>query len=209
MNNKLIKLLAFSCMGLCLIIAGEYLYASYAQQRLLTSISAQTPQDYKIDALPEIKLGKQPEESYADLVTRPLFLKGRRPVDEPGPESKQAADLAAAAKSLSFDWQLNGVYGTKKNLSALFSRVKTKVAKDNHRKITLGNDLDGWKLTQITKDKIILKQGMNEKELLLRKPKAKGITLQENSPAALPPAIPVAPAPEPPANTNEETSEEN
>ena len=170
MNIKLIKLLVSVCIGLCLIIAGEWLYASYMQHRLLTSISSEKPQDYKTDELPEIELTKQPEESYVDLVARPLFIKGRRPVDEPSPEAAQAA-----AKSESFDWQLNGVYSTKKTVSALFSRSKSKVAKDNHRKITVGDDLDGWKLTEINKDRVMLKQGSNEKELLLRKPKLKAL----------------------------------
>ncbi len=168
MNIKLIKLLVSVCIGLCLIIAGEWLYASYMQHRLLTSISSEKPQDYKTDELPEIELTKQPEESYVDLVARPLFIKGRKPVDEPSPEAAQAA-----AKSESFDWQLTGVYSTKKTVSALFSRSKSKVAKDNHRKITVGDDLDGWKLTEINKDRAVLKQGSNEKELLLRKPKLK------------------------------------
>ncbi|MFZ2312921.1 MAG: hypothetical protein WAV82_09920, partial [Methylobacter sp.] len=168
MNTKLLKVLASVCIGLSLIIAVEWLYASYSKHRLLKSISSEKLQDYKTDELPKIDLTKQPEESYVDLVARPLFIEGRKPVDEPSPEAAQAA-----AKSESFDWQLNGVYSTKKNTSALFSRSKSKVAKDNHRKITVGDDLDGWKLIEINKDRVLLKQGGNEKELLLRKPKLK------------------------------------
>jgi len=55
----------------------------------------------------------------------------------------------------------------------LFSRSTSKVPKDNYRKITAGGDLDGWKLTEVHKDKAILKQGNQQKELLLRKPKLK------------------------------------
>ncbi|HEY8094974.1 MAG TPA: hypothetical protein VIE65_02630, partial [Methylobacter sp.] len=141
MNTKLVKLLASVCISLCLIIAVEWWYASYMQQRLLTSISSEKPQDYKVDELPEMELTKKPEESYVDLVARPLFIKGRRPVDEPRTETEQAT-----AKSEGFDWQLTGVYSTKQTVSALFSRSKSKVAKDNHRKIIVGDDLDGWKL---------------------------------------------------------------
>ena len=135
---------------------------------MLTSITSEKPQDYKADQLPEIELTSQPEENYVDLVARPLFIKGRRPVDEPVRETGQAA-----AKPETFDWQLTGVYSTKKTVSALFSRAKSKVAKDNHRKITVGEDLDGWKLIEINKDRAVLKQGSKEKELLLRKPKSK------------------------------------
>lgn len=199
MNSKLITLLVFACISLSLIIAGEWLYASYTQHRLLTSVSSEKLQDYKADELPEIELTKQPEESYVDLVARPLFVKGRRAVEEPSPEAEQAA-----AKSESFDWQLTGVYGTKKTVSALFSRAKSKLAKDNFRKITLGDDLDGWKLTEMNKDKVMLKQGANVKELLLRKPKLKVLSPRANGAA---PAVPAAVS-EPAADTNEDTNQD-
>ncbi len=206
MNTKLVKLLASVCIGLCLIIAVEWLYASYMRHRLLTSISSEKQRDYKADELPDIDLTKNPEESYADLVARPLFIKGRRPVDEPRTEAEQAA-----TKTEGFDWQLTGVYSTQKTVSALFSRSKAKVAKDSHRKLTVGDDLDGWKLIEINKDRAVLRQGGNEKELLLRKPKPKVLPPTGNG------APPPAPTPsprsisEPPGDaspgTNEDTTE--
>lgn len=205
MNIKLVKLLVSVCISLCLVIAVEWLYASYMRHRLLTSISSEKLQAYKADELPEIELTKKPEESYADLVARPLFIKGRRPVDEPRPAAEQAA-----AKSESFDWQLTGVYSTKQTVSALFSRSKSKVAKDMHRKITVGDDLDGWKLTEINKDRAVLKQGGNEKELLLRKPKLKALPPEKSgAPEAPAPVSAPRTIPEPPADATEDTTESN
>ena len=205
MNNKLIKLLVSACISLSVIIAGEWLYASYMQYRLLNSISSAKLEDYKADELPDIDLTKQPEESYADLVARPLFINGRKPVAEPTPETAQVAVVP-----VNFDWQLIGIYSTEKNLSALFSRSKSKLAKDNYRKITLDNDLDGWKLTKIDKDRVLLKQGDNEKELLLRKSKLKGaLPPRTNNTAQVAPAAPVpvpAAIPEPAAETIEDTT---
>jgi len=210
MNIKLIKLLVSVGISLCLVIVGEWLYARYMQHRLLASIAEEKPQEYKADQLPEIELTSQPEDSYADLVDRPLFIKGRKPVDEPVRETGQAA-----AKPETFDWQLTGVYSTKQTVSALFSRAKSKVAKDNHRKITVGEDLDGWKLTEITKDRAVLKQGSKEKELLLRKPKSKIPLPGANGSAPAKPAPAPAPAatpetePPPPQENNGDTSEGN
>ncbi|MFU8787972.1 MAG: hypothetical protein ACNA7G_03025 [Methylobacter sp.] len=173
MNIKLIKLLVFVCIALSLIVAGEWLYASHARHRLLASINEAKPESYQADQLPGIDLNKQPEESYADLVARPLFLKGRRPVNEPTPEAAQAA----AGKPDSFDWQLDGVYSSKKTVSALFSRAKAKapLAKDNYRRMRVGDELDGWKLSEINNDGVLFKQGGDEKQLLLRKPKSKAV----------------------------------
>ena len=211
MNSKLLSVLASVCIVLILIIIGEWFYAIRAQKLTLNST---TTAETKVlnDEMPAIELTRQSEESYADLVARPLFIKGRRPVDEPSQEEAQA--LGAVD---SFDWQLNGVYTTKKGLSALFSRSKTKAPKDNYRKITIGADLDGWKLTEIHYDKVILKQGSQQKELLLRKPKSKELSKKTTMPNQLnaptmpnAPSIPNAPdTPQPPAGDFENSENEN
>ena len=116
MNSKLVSMLASVCIVCALIIIGEWFYAVRAQKQTLTSTtSAETKISH--DEMPGIELTRQSEESYEDLVARPLFIKGRKPVDEPSPEEAQAVGAANT-----FDWQLNGVYSTKKGLSALFSR---------------------------------------------------------------------------------------
>jgi hypothetical protein len=177
MNIKLIKLLAAACAVLMLIIVCEWLFANYVQKHTLKLITSVEAPKYQIDEMPRIELSKQPEENYADLAARPLFIKGRRPVDEPLPEGEQAI-----AASEAFDWLLNGVYSTKKGLSALFSRSKTPVPRDNHRKITEGNAIDGWTLTEIKKDRVIMTQGNDQKELLLRKSKLKNLRPNKNIP---------------------------
>jgi len=166
-NRKLITLLISVCVVLLLIIFAEWLYARKAQQELIASTSAAVKKNPP-DAMPTVELTKQPEESFDQMVARPLFLKGRRPVDEP-----KAEDAQTPAVVLVFDWELNGIYTRNNSLSAFFSRAKTKVPHDNYRKLMVGGDLDGWKLTEISKDKVILMQGGNQKELMLRKPKPK------------------------------------
>jgi len=187
MNSKLVSMLASLCIVLILIIIGEWFYAGRLQKHAMTlTTSAETKISH--DEMPSIELTRQSEESYENLVTRPLFIKGRRPVDEPSAEEAQAANVASI-----FDWQLNGVYSTKKGLSALLSRSTSKVRKDNYRKITAGANLDGWKLTEIQKDRVILKQGNQQKELLLRKPKLKELPLPKKPNV---PNIPNSPQPE-------------
>ncbi|MDD5114785.1 MAG: hypothetical protein PHC94_12275 [Methylobacter sp.] len=204
MNIKLITLLISVCAGLLLVIAGEWLYAKSAQQQLLTSLTTAKVSDSSPDELPKITLTEQPESSYEDLVARPLFVKGRKPVDEPSPEQ---ANAAAAVEN--FDWQLNGIYTSNKGQSVLISRAKTSQAKIKHRRITVGEELDGWKLTEIGNDKVILIQGGEQKELLLRKPKPKTAPIRQPAnavnPAAVPPAEP--PVEQPPEQTEVDTTE--
>lgn len=181
MNVKLIKLLASVCIVLLLIIIAEWLYAKHARKQLQQSITAVETQPYRVDELPGLELTKQPEDKYADLVARPLFVKGRRPVE--------TVDIAeeAASGSDTFDWLLTGVYTKGKQLSALFSRAKTSASEKNYLKITEGDDINGWTLSEIHKDKVILKQGGHQKELMLRKPKLKELPKQKSVPHAITP----------------------
>ena len=185
MNTKLLSALASFCIGCALIIMGEWLYNVWAEHSTLSSLKP-VATIIAHDDMPHIDLTKQTEDSYVDMVSRPLFMSGRKPVDEPSPENVQNT-----LTPIIFDWDLNGVYTTTKGLSALFSRSKTKIAKDNYRKIRLGADLDGWKLTEIHEDKVLLNQGTQQKELPLRKIKLKDPAKKANDPN-----IPVDPQPQ-------------
>jgi len=180
MNTKLIKLLTIVCAVLGVIIVGEWLYASYAERQMLLSIKSGAATHYQADKLPELRLARQAEESYADLATRPLFIEGRRPVDEP-----EVAENGGLVESDSFDWQLNGIYSDKKRISALFSRTKKTGTKNESSKITTGDEIEGWTLTEIGKDSIILEKDNNRKELMLRKPKLKALP-EQRKPANVP-----------------------
>jgi hypothetical protein len=125
-----------------------------------------------LDEMPQIDLHKKPQDSYGDFVARPLFIKGRRPVVESVQEGTTAV-VQNVDTSIVFDWELIGIYTTQRGLSALFSREIAKAAKDKYRRIALGADLDGWKLSEINQEKAIVKQGDQKKELLLRKAKVK------------------------------------
>lgn len=193
MNLKLIKFLAAICAGLIFVIFCEWLYALYAQKQLLSEITEANNKKPLLAELPTIELAQRPESSYSDLVARPLFIPGRKPVDEPDDNAKPKTTVA----SETFDWALNGIYTHNKTLYALFSRTNKKVPKDNFRKITKDGDIDGWKLTEIQYDSVVVSQGDNRKELPLRKPKPKEPPRQTGKPplpgAGVSPVPPVPP----------------
>jgi len=201
MNTKLISLLTSICIACILIVFGEWLFALWAQSSTLDSIRSIEKKSLQ-DKMPHIDLHTKTEESYADFVSRPLFINGRRPVVEPSPEEINNAVIAPVV----FEWQLNGVFSTKKGLSAFLFRPTAKTSKEKYRKISKEEDLDGWKLTEIYPDKVIFQQGFQQKELLLRKIKTKDPFKKANGHNI--PNTPSAeegqvPAELPPENTNE------
>ncbi|SJM92897.1 conserved hypothetical protein [Crenothrix polyspora] len=168
MNIKLIKLLTVLCILLLAGIAGEWLYAKRVHQQTLAALKVTDKKTPQIAQMPTIALTKKPEQSFADMVNRPLFIKGRRPV----PELPVDPKLAIAKPSGPFNWQLNGIYTKGKSLYALLSR-SVRVPKGNFKRLSKGTDIDGWTLAEVQKDKVILNQNGMQKELLLRKPKPK------------------------------------
>ena len=182
MNTKLIKLLAIVCAGLILIIVCEWFYALYAQNQLLDNLNGADKQAKEIAQLPTVKLKDRPEASYKDLVSRPLFVQGRKPVDEPDAAQTPVTNMT----SDTFNWSLNGIYTSQNKLYALFSRQGGKVAKDNFRKATKDNDIEGWKITEISKDKVVVSQGNQQKELPLRKAKPKDAANNAGNPLTTP-----------------------
>ena len=137
-----------------------------------------------------LDLSDPSEDSYGDLVERPMFIKGRKPVGEPLPEEMA---LATAQKTENVNWELIGIYSTPKGTTAFFSRSNGRLPKDNFRKCKLGDTLDGWQLSEINESGVNLTQGTETKKLPLRKMKPKNPTPTPVSPAN---ATPV-PVPEP------------
>lgn len=121
-------------------------------------------------SIPELDLTATGEDSYSDLVERPMFIKGRKPVNEPVPET---VPVAAVKKVEAFVWELSGIFTTPKGVTAFFNRTNAKVPKDNYRKYKVGQELDGWKVTEIHTDNVVLMQTNETKTLPLRKLKPK------------------------------------
>ena len=156
--------------------------------------AALTVQKKNVTALQEeatdLNLSDPSEDNYSDLVERPMFIKGRKPVEEPIPEEMA---LATAQKTENVNWELIGIYSTPKGTTAFFSRSNSRLPKDNFRKCKLGDALDGWHLSEINENAVSLTQGTETKKLPLRKMKPKNPTPTPVSPAN---ATPV-PVPEP------------
>ena len=176
MNNKLISLLVIICLVSALIIGVEWGVSIWAQKNTLDSLST-TESKVTKDEIPHIDLKKRTEESYADLVSRPLFIKGRRQIEEPSPEEVENALVAPAI----FEWKLSGVFSTKEGLSAFLSRLNVKNTREKYRKVSKDEVLDGWKLTEIYEDRILFVQGDQQKELFLRKVKNKNLSNNSNT----------------------------
>lgn len=192
-NTALVKLLCAACAVLVVVIAGEWWYWGRANGES-TGEANTLSTDYEALAFPQFQSDRPNEDRYNDLVSRPLFIEGRRPAPEPEPER------ASETSSETLDWELTGIYTVQQKPHVLLRRIKPLLDQKSHKKMPVEEEVDGWRLVEILPDKAIFERGMERQELILRKPKQKELPpgrrplKPPQRPAApqLPPAVPQA-----------------
>ncbi len=192
MNQKLIKLQLLAGSLLTLSLVAEWSYSRFTAEQLQSILTPHAQSDSAAEDLPSIKDSKSSAESYTEIVDRPVFIEGRRPLVETSPtETAQTQDAGQID-----DWALIGVYNKGERPTALFS--KRNEAK-KFLKITEDQSISGWQLKKIQSDHVVLQQAGQEKSVILRKPRAQAPGKPTAPPRAPRPnavAKPVEPAPD-------------
>lgn len=192
------QLLAFGGLGLILLF--EWGYADYSRNQLQSIMDRKIQADYQTGELPQLSLSKQSAESFINIIERPLFVEGRKPL----PDTVTTSSEASANDQLD-DWSLIGIYSKNKRQVALF-RKQNEARK--FLKLNEDQTISGWQLKQIQADRVVLQQGGQEKSVMLRKPrlpsKMPGLPKRPVAPGK--PATPVAPINNPsPENENDDS----
>lgn len=164
MNSKLIKILLATCLVLVVILLAEWTYANHSNKELLSSMDNIEQQPYVDDKLPEIDLSIVPIEHYAEMIARPLFIQGRKPVVE---DQSEVVEEVVDTGDID-DWVLVGIYSINKQFFASFKSREEK----KHRSKQEGDDVSGWKIKEILAEKVIVVRAGKQQIIQLRKPKA-------------------------------------
>ena len=186
------------------VLAGEW----YSETETSTFEKKQAQiENIEMEDLPTLAaLTETSEDNYPDLVDRPLFVSGRKPVTEPEPENTPSEPQK---KIEQFVWDLTGIFSSPKGITAFFNRTNGKIEKDNYRKLKKGDNLDGWKIAAIHTDKVTLTQAEESKTLLLRKVKPKTASVppqttnQPHSPQPVQPKVEQSTSPNVPKKTDD------
>ncbi len=159
--NNIIKGLIALCSLLLLVLFVEWALIEPTKQATVESTAVEKSQG--LTDLPKLVLAKQAVESYSQMVERPLFIQGRKPVAEDGEEQAVNEDVGEIE-----DLVLLGIYSIKGKTNALFN----KKGKDRkYLKKSEGEDVAGWLLKEIKPDRVVLEQRGNKQTVMLRKPK--------------------------------------
>jgi len=198
MNLKLIKLQAAISGLLSLTLAAEWSYGEYVQHQLLKTPELAAGDTITPTELPTIKSLKSAAEEYGEMVERPLFIEGRKPLPEAGPTDKPQSVETGQID----DWLLIGVFnnGQKPPIALFAKKNETK----KYLKIGVEQMISGWLLKEIQPDHVILEQAGQQKSVLLRKPRP-----VSNIPVRGRPIPPPPPTPAQQPNTNPENANDD
>lgn len=164
MSPKLLKLQLAGCALLSSVLLAEWGYGRYAQSDLQSLLDKQMVSDYQAEELPSLDMDALAAQNNSQIIERPLFIEGRKPLAEASP----TANAEEAEVGQLDDWQLIGVYEKDQRLFALFSKLNEA---RTFLKLNQEQLIAGWQLREIQGDRVILQQGSQQKTVMLRKPR--------------------------------------
>jgi hypothetical protein len=181
MNQKLIRLQLLGCGILSIALLAEWAYSRFTARELQSLLEPRSQTAFQAEELPSIADSKNSIDTYSEIVERPLFIEGRKPIAE----VSQTENLQNTDSGQIDDWALIGIYIKDKKPMALFSK-RNEARK--FQKISEDQTIAGWQLKQIQADRVVLLQAGQEKSVVLRKPRA-----QVKPPIPGKPAVPPRP----------------
>ncbi len=147
------------------------------------SVSAPIPEtDLTPDtfALPGVTL-------YQQMAERPLFMESRRPAP---PASAEPPPPPPPEKAGPINFKVMGILATPEGRMALIADAKGK-----YKRMKVKDSLDGWHISDIKPDRLLLEQGGFKEDLSLLKKRPKGAAMpQASAPSNTPTAQPARPA---------------
>ncbi len=141
---------------------------------------------------PPLELGLGAQAEYQVLEQRPLFIEGRRPLAPPPPPARPPPPPPPPPppKSPPPQLDLRGIVLINNERIALLGRP---AERDGSTRLQQGDVLQGWTVTEVRSEEVVLQSGGDQTRIPLRRFSA--VPLPSAPPAAAPGAAPPPPPP--------------
>jgi hypothetical protein len=186
-----------ACVSLAGLLAVEWMLGVSSSAELKKQLETEIHAEYNAESLPTLKSTKRLVDNYNVIVEKPLFIEGRRPLPDVVEDSPQDADNGQLD-----DWSLIGIYNKDKNNKRKVALFRKQNEARTFLRLNETQTISGWELAEIQDDRVLLRQGGQQKSIMLRKPRPQ----MPQTPASNRPArnsIPQRPN-VPPVNTSPE-----
>ncbi len=171
MNKRLLgfKIALLAALALLIVLARGS--ALWSQQKLDQRLSQQTDAPYSPKQLPELPKDDAAVTHYTEMIERPLFLEGRRPVLAENEIDAPENGTTPVVTSGPLAWELVGIYYDGNSLRTLLHATQVTDKEKKYQKLTVDDEIDGWRIVSIETDRVVLDAADEQRVLILQKPK--------------------------------------
>ncbi len=158
--------IACSVITLFLMII-QYVIGSDYRKELIEKLSISKSTGFTMQEIPDYQFSQQSIGDFDDVVQRPLFFKVRKPItpqveDDP-------TEVSVASEEL--DFILTGVINVPSGIYCLLQNPRAKDKKDKFLRLEQGEVVDGWTISEIHPDRIVVGADGKREEIKLAKPR--------------------------------------
>jgi hypothetical protein len=168
--SKLYRLplfLAALCCVVAVALAVQWYYGSKNEQQTRKQLKKPVESTIALAEPPEDNLLLEDQGKFEEIMTRPLFIKSRKPLPE-----KKGGDIVettAPQPMTELAAKFSGFIEVPGGKIALIKDIKTR----KYHRLRKGEQVNDWTLTELYPDKVVFEQGDAVEELLLRTPKSR------------------------------------
>jgi hypothetical protein len=159
------SILAGLCLAFGVFVLVEWSQLENRLRERKSEIARPVESEVSFEKISEVDFELPVIDSYTDLVERPLFVEGRRPLEESADDALQQTDKYQGEKLRA---KLMGIYSGSDGMTALILDAEGKYVR-----VKKQDSVNGWQVEALFPDRVTLKQGGETQELKLHKPKPK------------------------------------
>lgn len=159
-----------SVLIIILMLVQAHYGAAYRQQ-VLHEIDNVQSSGFTLQEVPNTKFKENELGDFQEMLERPLFFAGRRPIVlEEGENAETVVEEVKLAEDISMT--LIGIINSPAGVYALFNNPKAKADEPKFQRLKQEQQINGWKIKEIKYDRVIIFADKNLDEILLAKPRA-------------------------------------
>ncbi|GFO71385.1 hypothetical protein BJAS_P0824 [Bathymodiolus japonicus methanotrophic gill symbiont] len=160
------------CSVLILILM--LLVASYQdsyREQLLQEIDNVQSSGFSLQEVPSTQFKEHAINDFHEMVERPLFFVGRKPIVLEDTEAAEEAVVVEVKPAEDISMALIGIINTPAGVYALFHDPKAKADEPKFKRLKQNQQINGWTIKEIKHDRVMISADKNTDEILLAKPR--------------------------------------
>ncbi len=164
-------LICLATLVMFLMIGLQHYSAKQNRAKVVNELQSTPSAKFSMEEIPNYQFIKSEIDEYSEFVERPLFFKGRRPIIIT--ETKTETEKKTTKPPVKLGYTLIGMVEIPNKSYALFKNAKSKNKENKFIRVSPGDVFEGWELTKIESDHVVISNQSSEEKINLLKPRKK------------------------------------